>query len=220
MIVCSLGEIEAYGRRAARGTGMPWGLAEEAGKAARWLSARGLPGVDLLVRLLTANDGRPYESMAPVIDTRRWRSPDGELCPICCGAALSDRLEDLAVGEEIFLTSLACPLLIVPFLELPFCRRDRAYALRWPGFRMWMSALGVALEYEDASLLDGERADQATVSVDTHTPVRPTHQPRIAGVTIARSVWRALDDLGRRTYVPASAESRARGAGAGRTDND
>jgi hypothetical protein len=33
-------------------------------------------------------------------------------------------------------------------------------------------------------------------------------------------VWHALDDLGKRTYVPASEESRARGAGAGRTDND
>ena len=40
----SLNEIEAIGKRAARGAGLPWGLAEEAGKAARWLTARGLPG--------------------------------------------------------------------------------------------------------------------------------------------------------------------------------
>jgi hypothetical protein len=103
MIVCSLNEVEAYGRRAARGAGMSWGLAEEAGKAARWLSARGLPGVELLLRLLTANDGRPYACMAPAIDGGRWESPDGELCPVCCGAALSDRIAELVPGEELVL---------------------------------------------------------------------------------------------------------------------
>ena len=34
----SLYEIEVTGKRAARGSGFSWGLAEEAGKATRWLS--------------------------------------------------------------------------------------------------------------------------------------------------------------------------------------
>jgi hypothetical protein len=101
VIVCSLNEVEMYGRRAARGAGMCWGLAEEAGKAARWLAERGLPGVPLLAGLLTSNEGRRYESMAPVIVAGHWRAADGNLCPVCSGAALRDRLDILAPGEEI-----------------------------------------------------------------------------------------------------------------------
>jgi len=220
MIVCSLNEIEAYGRRAARGAGMSWGLAEEAGKSARWLSARGLPGVELLLRLLTANDGRPYASMAPTIDARRWGSPDGGLCPVCCGAALSDRIADLVPGEELVLKALDYPLLLAPFLDHPPHPRRGSLALRWPGLRMWVSVQGVELDYEEASVLYGERADEAVLSVHARRQVSPTNYPRIAGVDVRNPVWHGLDNLGKRTYVPASAESRARGAGAGRTDND
>lgn len=220
MIICSLNEIEAYGRRAARGAGMSWGLAEEAGKAARWLSARGLPGVELLLQQLRANDGRPYETMAPVIDNGRWHSPDGELCPVCCGAALSDRIADLIPGEEIVLAALAHPLLLAPFLDHPRRPCKGSPALSWPGVRVSVSADGVALACEDASTLSDARAAEARLIVDTGGRVDATHHPRIGGVETRLSVWRALDDLGKRTYVPASAQSRARGAGAGRTDND
>ena len=220
MIVCSLNEVEAYGRRAARGAGMSWGLAEEAGKAARWLSARGLPGVELLLRLLTANDGRPYACMAPAIDGGRWESPDGELCPVCCGAALSDRIAELVPGEELVLDAMAYPLLLAPFLDDPQGADNRSRGLRWPGLRMWLSARGVELEYEDASVLYSDHADEAVVSVDAKRRVSPTHHPRIAAVETRLPVWHALDDLGKRTYVPASEESRARGAGAWRTEND
>lgn len=219
MIVCSLNEVEAYGRRAARGAGMSWGLAEEAGKAARWLSARGLPGVELLLLLLTANDGRRYESMAPAMGARRWESPDGTLCPICCGAALSDRVADRVPGEALVLRALAYPLLLAPFLDHTRHPLAGSFSLRWPGLRMGVSARAVALDYLEASVLYAERVDEAALSVDTGPEADPTHRPRIAGVDVQAPVWHALNDLGKRTYVPASAESRAR-AGAGRTDND
>ena len=46
----SLNEIESLCKKAARGAGLSWGLAEEAGKAARWLSAHGLDGPGVLAR--------------------------------------------------------------------------------------------------------------------------------------------------------------------------
>lgn len=45
----SLGEVEALCKKAARGAGLPWGLAEEAGFAARWLSAHGFDGAGLVL---------------------------------------------------------------------------------------------------------------------------------------------------------------------------
>ena len=41
----SLGEIGALATKAARGSGMDWGLADEAGYAVKWLQRRQLPGV-------------------------------------------------------------------------------------------------------------------------------------------------------------------------------
>jgi len=220
VIVCSLNEVETYGRRAARGAGMSWGLAEEAGKASRWLAERGLPGVELLVRLLTANDGRSYSSMAPVIANGRWQAGEGALCPVCTGAALSDRIDVLARGEEICLSALAYPLLLAPFLDHSWRFDDASYELRWPNVRASVFADGVTLECEKQSAHLSERVDEVKVSVGAHRKGGPTHHPRTGGVMTPLSVWRAMDALAKRTYVPATEESRARGAGAGRTDND
>lgn len=220
MIVCSLNEVEVYGRRAARGAGMFWGLAEEAGKAARWLAERGFPGVELLVRLLTANDGRSYESMAPVILDGHWRAPDGDLCPLCSGAALSDRIDVLAPGEELCLNALAYPLLLAPFLAQSRRSKDASYDLTWPGVRVSVFANGVTLECEEEFAHLCERVDEVNVSVGSYREGHATHDPRIASVKMPISVWRALNALAKCTYVPATEESRARGAGAGRTDND
>ena len=220
MIVCSLNEVETYGRRAARGAGMSWGLAEEAGKASRWLAERGLPGVELLVRLLTANDGRSYASMAPVITDGRWQAVEGALCPVCTGAALSDRIDVLARGEEICLGALAYPLLLAPFLDHSWRFDDASHELRWPNVCVSIFANGVTLECERPPAYLSERVDEVNVSVGTQRKGNPTHRPRTGGVNTPLSVWRAMDALAKRTYVPATEESRARGAGAGPTDND
>lgn len=220
MIVCSLAEVETYGRRAARGAGMAWGLAEEAGKAARWLAERDLPGVELLLRLLVANDRRPYAGMAPVIDAGRWRSADGALCPICSGAALSDRIDSLVPKTAITIEMLACPLLLTPFLDRSSRREHRSLELSWPGVRAVLTGNGLAIDCDDAAGLVVESVAEATVAIRADDSAKPTHRPRITGVGTSEPIWRALDELGQRTYVPATQESRARGAGAGRTDND
>ena len=86
--VLSLGEAEALAREAARGAGLPWGLAEEAGRAARALCAADLPGLDALaLRLLV-----------------------GGPCPIRAGCRASD------AGEVPKVLDVAVPLLLLPFL--------------------------------------------------------------------------------------------------------
>jgi hypothetical protein len=49
----------------------------------------------------------------------------------------------------------------------------------------------------------------------------PSHRAAHAvRASVTDGVWQALEGIGARTYVPASAQSRATGAGAGLTDND
>ena len=68
----SLNEIEALGKKAARGAGMPWGMAEEASKALRWLCAHGIDGMTHLARLLKRNDGMEHAQIAPQTLTGWW----------------------------------------------------------------------------------------------------------------------------------------------------
>jgi len=220
MIVCSLNEVEVYSRRAARGAGLSWGLAEEAGKASRWLAERGLPCVELLVRLLTVNDGRAYADMAPVISGNLWRAATGDLCPLCCGAALSDRMHVFERDGTIRLIGVAFPLLLVPFLDRSWRSHDACSELRWPDVRVSIYSDGLDIERAGDTSPLSERADVVELSAGGKRNTRLSHQSRVAGVSASRPVWDALNALAGRTYVPASKESRARGAGAGRTDND
>ena len=199
---------------------MSWGLAEEAGKAARWLAARDFPAVEMLARLLAANDGRSYSDMAPAITGDRWRAPGGDLCPVCCGAALGDRIEALSRGHAVRLVGLTCPLLLAPFLDRAWPSDDVSCEIRWPNVRLVLTANSVTLESDKASAHLSDRADEVEVSFGAHRSTVPAHQPRVGGIATPRSAWHAIDALAKRTYVPASDESRARGAGAGRTDND
>ena len=53
----SLNQIEQTTRKAARGAGLAWGLADETGRAVRWLHAHGLPGVAALADWLESIGG-------------------------------------------------------------------------------------------------------------------------------------------------------------------
>ena len=108
----SYGEIFATAKKAARGAGYPWGLAEEAAYAARWLAGHGFDGVTPLARLLEqCAKGNPAD-WTPVI-AERWEAPGGTLCPIIAGAALSDRADRLNNGP-LPLGTVAEPLLLLP----------------------------------------------------------------------------------------------------------
>ncbi|ABD54521.1 DUF3726 domain-containing protein [Jannaschia sp. CCS1] len=84
----SLGEVQSLCVKAARGAGRAVGLAEDAGRAARWLHARGQDGTGALARLLQATDGLPVSKLVPRLPDF---SPAHEgICPLVLGGYLSD----------------------------------------------------------------------------------------------------------------------------------
>jgi hypothetical protein len=52
----SLNEVEVLAQKAARGAGLPWGAAEDTGRAAAWIAARFGPWAAELLALLHAQD--------------------------------------------------------------------------------------------------------------------------------------------------------------------
>lgn len=205
----SLNEVEATAKKATRGAGYPWGLAEEAGKATRWLCARGLDGCGALATLLVQTDGVDLGTWTPRCDASPWRSSGGNLCPLVAGAALSDRATAIRAMQ---LEGPVVPLLLVPFVGM--VARHHEITLR--------IELTKAMAVTDGRsvALTGRFPDQASVafidsggSLDAVLPDRHRAAPD-------EMVLNMLERFAHRTYAPATDASRLSGAGAGLADND
>ena len=214
----SLNEIETMGKRAARGAGLAWGLAEEAGKAARWLAARGLPGAGELGEVLTRHDGVAYEDLAPTIADGVWTAPSGRLCPLIAGPALCDRASLLAAGETVELGATAQPLLLVPYLAGAAKLAGTALEISWAGVALVVTAGGFTFDGDRAALTARSVPDVRCRRADGNVTGMDIAEPNAAAVDA--ETWSRLEAFAQRTYAPATETSRLVGAGAGLIDSD
>ena len=107
----SMNEVEAMAKKATRGAGYPWGLAEEAGKATRWLCENSIDGCAALRGVLEHFDGTSTAEIAPIIQSDDWHAASGTLCPVTAGATLSD----LVNLRTVRLHNVIQPVFLVPF---------------------------------------------------------------------------------------------------------
>ncbi|MDA7971401.1 MAG: DUF3726 domain-containing protein, partial [Gammaproteobacteria bacterium] len=129
-MICSLNQIEQSARKAARGAGFAWGLADETGRAVRWLHANGFRGAAALADWL---DGDIKSSGAPRSLSGVWRAPRGALDPLRTGAALGDCIESAGAVET---GAIAHPLLAAGFLGDAAHIDELVIELQWPGARL------------------------------------------------------------------------------------
>lgn len=212
----TLAEIESYLRKAARASGLDWGIAEEAGKAARWLAAFSLPGPELLLLHLQNLADSDYREFTPDCSLDPWQAPGGLLCPIITGAALADRSAQMLDGQAFRLGNTAYPLLLAATLGQAARYHQTAFSTCWAGVRMNCFGHGIQIlgRREDLTLAAADdvcccRDDSAEVEIEAST----------LAYEIDEDVFKRIDALAFKTYAPATAASRA-GAGAGLTDND
>lgn len=233
-LIPSRSEIAALVAKAARGTGMTFGMAEETAFAARQLESWGVPALESVadhLETLDAGTGE-HQPLLPLIqrsgdvtatsrgDAALTFAPDasgeapraeGPFCPITLGIRLVDAADTIQ-SAPLTLPPMLSPLLIIPFLGLA-AGPSGAIALQ--------GAHGVTLCAADAvagPLPDAQRADGplSVVRIDTRLAATPFATPR----PVPASVWQTLNRFAARTYVPATAASRDKGAGAAASDND
>ena len=190
-------ELRTLVAKAARGAGLHWGLAEEAGWAAEWLARRGMPAADWATVWLDA-----------VLAGR----PD----PLQAGVMLADRL---ASGDALP-ASVALPGDVpTPGYLLPFLHR---IALGHGAIEVVAKGTFAALVAPDGAVALGpawgERAEGWHLRVAASRPLPPAPQ-MAARVRVSPSVVECLEGLSLRTTVPPSDASR-RDAGSATTDND
>jgi len=212
----TLAEIEFYLRKAAQAVGLGWGLSEEAGKAARWLSAFGLPGAEIMLAHLQRLDGKDYGQYQPSNLKDVWQARGGLLCPVITGAALADRSSQMLSGTEFRLGPVAYPALLAPIIGQAARYHRTIFTTRWAGVSISCYENGIRIEGNTDDLLIAE-AESVKCLQSKHTT--PQSLPSTLACDIDSDAWVAIDRLAFKTYAPATAESRA-GAGAGLTDND
>jgi hypothetical protein len=218
-MLCSLNELEAEVRKAARGAGFSWGLAEEAGSAARFLAAYELPCLAALMALFEWRQGRAHALVAPIVERRVWRAPGGCLCAITAGSAWQDFATAWLLSEPVEFRTISAPALLAPFIAASARRLARPLALRFPSATLSFSANRMWLTGSRAAL-SATTAEALTIYALETVPSAPACAITFGGIHIENHSWSQLAEYAARTYVPSSAGSRLYGAGAGLRDND
>ena len=147
----SCNEVSALCMKAARGAGMSWGLAEEAGFAAAWLVQHGVDGPEYLYRHLVQAQGQSWQSLCPTVTPGDWQAPAGHaLCPIALGATLCDYAslpEGVGVGCSDKIGPVDHPVLLIPFLVS--CAETASSNRFWPA----MAKASFAAERRSSGIL-------------------------------------------------------------------
>jgi len=182
------------GRDAAHGVGLPWGIAEEAATALRWLEARRLPGAALTADWLTARGASPAADLAPVIGRHVWTGGATPFCPYLTGAAIADR------GEmEVVLGPVAFPLLLAPFVASAARTCARGLELAWDGGLVCLAVDGEGWRAEGPAL-ETERAE--AVSLHPASAAIQPGRPKSRRPDLPVALWQRLDALAHRVRAP------------------
>lgn len=225
----SLNEVEVMVRKAARGLGVPVGLAEDCGRQAAWLAGAGLdplPSVSHAFEGLASGRAAPSPALgAPVLSA------------VLVGPSAVDRVVAGPAGAPpLRLGVVDAPLLVVA--SAACAAADLGLALEvgagGPEPVAWARIDGGNVVVRAAPGTDAATCRDFPVRVGRPrggAPVLPVvldgpalDRARAAvfaeGVSVAPDDWTALGRLATRCLVPADARLRMSGAGAGLVDRD
>ena len=200
-MIVSLNEIEGTAVKAARGAGYTWGVAEEIGWAARWLASHDI--------------GDVAQHLVGLLELRE-RAPDAGDDPIRLGLELVDFAWARPAIWRANPLPASQPVWIIPFAARLAQSQGHMIVVRYdtselvlrpePGHIALWSNGGISTPVEAVVHVDDEVAGAAL----THR-----HMAHTGGRRVDEDAWVRLQRWVVRTYVPASEESRLKGAGAG-----
>lgn len=214
----SLNEIDALVRKAARGAGLSWGLAEEAGKCARVLASAGPAYLPLVADVLEAQrDGLLSHRLRA--DGTIWRAADRlSINPLVLGPSLADHAFLLEEGLLDIEGPLGAPALLLPFVATVARRLGAAIRVSTDRGELVVSGSTVAEALPHALAGQVHRLRLAREKTMADDPPQPS--TLIRAVSLPQGLKERFEALAALTYVPSSERSRATGAGAGLNDND
>jgi len=201
----TLSEIDTTSKRAARGAGFSWGIAEEVGKNMRLLELFGLPGIKNLNQFLKDYKEKQFQKVTLISDTNNANKYP--FCPIILGVNFIDQVNLLDKKINIQISNVAFPLLFLPFVSR---------ASEMIGKRIFLKI------EEKEFLLNLNQSIYSNYLKNEILEVCNTIN--ISFIENSNSFneneWKELYKLSEDTFVEETESLKISGAGAGLTDND
>ena len=208
----SLGEIETQCKKASRGVGLSWGLAEEAGLIARHLSEVNLPGSDTIYMNLNYIEHNGWiDNLVCINSIDQIGKP---VSGLLLGVMFLDQISDLVEYNISFKETVVGPLAVVGAL-LRLQNERYFFSVSWQNCEIKLDENGFAVVGKN---LNPESVDCFTLSI-LKSSTKPIFNKELHERFYIQS-WDFLTKMAHKTYVPESAASRLLGAGAGESEND
>lgn len=208
----SLNELTSLAKKAVRGSGMSWGIAEEAASSVRWLSAHKLPGPELLAGLLEKRGTFDVATLTPQISKQPWSCTGDHVCPLIAGAVFSDTAacwQDPS-HDAIEVIDLAYPLLLLPAIAKVSAILGIWLQVSWDKVCISTDGKSACIQgpFDSLTATKTQRF-RCTEANEMVTLVQADQrQP------VDRDSWSLLETYAHLTYAPDTEESRRLGAGA------
>ena len=201
----SLSEIDTVSKRASRGAGFSWGIAEEIGKNIKILEIFGLPGIRNLNSFFKKKKEIKFKNLNLI--NLENKSVNTQFCPIITGINFLDQIKTLEMLNEIKFEKIAYPLLFLPFVG----RASEIIGKR------------IFLKFDDKEFLlnfnnniYSNFSKNEIIEIANNISVKFIDNLDL----FTNDEWKELYKLSENTFVEESDSLKKKGAGAGLTDND
>jgi len=199
----SLSEIDTTSKRASKAAGFSWGVAEEIGKAVRSLELFGLPGIKNLNLYLNKVEKNHPEKVKKIDKENKNK----ELCPIYCGVAFLDQCQKLEILKNIKFYNVSYPVLILPFIS-------KASEILGKKILIQFNNSSVIMNFNKSILL--KNLEKQVIDIVDEISIEFLENNN----SFSEQEWKKLYKLSEKTFVDETDSLKAKGAGAGLTDND
>ena len=200
----SFSEIDTIAKRATKGVGFEWGVAEEVGKNIRLLEMFGLPGLKNLNQYFKNIKQKEFKNLTLISKENISKIP---YCPIIAGTSFLDQINSANELDEIKIENMGFPILLLPFLSR---------ASEVIGKRIFLN-----IDDKDFLLNFNQSIYSNYFSGDILEIGKSIKIKFLENInSFTEKDWQELYKLSENTFVEETEDLKKSAAGAGLTDND
>ena len=201
----SFSEIDVTSKRASRGVGFSWGVAEEIGKSVRSLELFGLPGIKTLNQYYNLKIKERFENLNLIKENNL--SEKYPYCPIHLGINFLDQIKNIEKFKKITFNKLSFPLLILPFLSKSSEVIGKKIKVKFNNFEFLLNFnMNISSNLVDQKL--PETVENLEINIIENKD------------NFSEQEWKSLYKLSEEIFVDETDSLKQGAAGAGLTDND
>ena len=200
----SFSEIDTVVKRATKGVGFNWGVAEEVGKNIKLLEMFGLPGLKNLNDYFNSLKSKKFQNLTFISNHNQSKIP---YCPIISGISFLDQVNELKELINIKIENMSYPILFLPFLSRASEVIGKKISFKFDeNIFLFNFNQNIYSNYFSNKILENAKLTEINFIENNNT--------------FSQEEWDNLYKLSTNTFVEESDELKKSAAGAVLTDND